>query len=48
MSRLESGTSSGARALERAIMAALVLLAGDALRAELAPLWHALRLLFGS
>lgn len=48
MSRLESGTSSGARALECAIMAVLVLLAGDALRSELAPLWQALRLLLGS
>jgi hypothetical protein len=48
MSRLESGMSSGARALECAIMAALVLLAGDALRSELAPLWQALRLLFAS
>ena len=28
-------------------MAALVLLAGDALRSELAPLWQALQLLFG-
>ena len=28
-------------------MAALVLLAGDALRTELAPLWQALQLLFG-
>lgn len=28
-------------------MAALVVLAGDALRAELAPLWQALQLLFG-
>jgi hypothetical protein len=48
MSRLESGVSSGARALECAIITALVLLAGDTLRSELAPLWQALRLLFGT
>ena len=47
MSRPEPTTSSGARALECAIMAALALFAGDALRSELAPLWQALRLLFG-
>lgn len=47
MGRLESGTSSGARAVECAIMAGLALLAGDALRSELAPLWQALQLLFG-
>ena len=48
MSRPEPTTSSGARAVECAIMAVLVLLAGDALREELAPLWQALRLLFGN
>ena len=48
MSRPESGTSSGTRAVECAIMAVFALLAGDALRAELAPLWQALRLLLGN
>ena len=48
MSKPESGTSSGTRAVECAIMAAFVLLAGDALRSEFAPLWQALRLLFGN
>jgi hypothetical protein len=48
MGRLESGTSSGVRAVECAIMVALVLSAGDTLRLELAPLWRALRLVLGS
>lgn len=48
MSRPKSGTSSGSRAVECVIMAALALFAGDALRPELAPLWQVLRLLIGS
>jgi hypothetical protein len=48
MSKPESGTSSGARAVECAIMAAFALLAGDALRPVFAPLWQALRLLLGN
>ena len=48
MSRPDSGTSSGMRAVECAIMAVFALLAGDALRSELAPLWQALRLLLGN
>ncbi len=48
MSRPESGTSSGTRAMECAIMAVFALLAADALRSDFAPLWQALRLLFGN
>jgi hypothetical protein len=48
MSRPESGTSSGTRVVECAIMAVFALLAGDALRSEFAPLWQALRLLLGN
>ena len=48
MSRPQSGTSSGTRVVEWAIMAIFALLAGDALRSEIAPLWQALRLLLGN
>lgn len=48
MSRPESGTSSGARVAEWAIIAVFALLAGDAMRSEFAPLWQALRLLLGN
>ncbi len=40
------GLAVESRALECAIIAFLVLLAADTLRAELAPLWRTLRLLF--
>ena len=34
--------------MECAIIAGLALLAGDALRSDLAPLWQVVRLLFGN
>jgi len=43
-----TGTVVESRALECVIVAFLVLLAVDTLRAELGPLWQAMRLLFGN
>ncbi len=48
MKEPQSGSTTGMRAVECAIIAGLALLARDALRSDLSPLWQVLRLLFGS
>jgi len=42
-----TGPVAGSRALECAVVAIAAMLAADAFRANLAPLWQALRLLLG-
>ena len=44
----QSGSTTGTRAVECAVIAGLALLARDALRTDLSPLWQVLRLLFGN
>jgi hypothetical protein len=47
MNRSASTTSIGSRALEYAIIATVALLAADAVRSDLGPVWRTLRLLLG-
>jgi hypothetical protein len=48
MKRAEYGSAINARALECAVVAVVVFLAADGIRATIAPIWKALALLFGT